>query len=205
MSDYIPEFEHRTIVWDPWRLEFKALADAAPLMVWISDPDGYCLYLNQKWYEFTAQSPGDGEGAGWTQAVHPDDRLKAWKAFSGANAGHVAYTVEYRLRRPNGDYSMVRAAARPYRDTAGKFRGYLGIDTAVEDHAIQSSIKILTERERQVVRCVARGLTAEDAASELFITSRTVEHHMHMAALRLGTSNRIQTVVEAIRRGEISI
>ena len=53
---------------------FRNMADSAPVMMWVTDPDGHCTYLNRRWYEFTGQTPGQGEGLGWLDAVHPDDR-----------------------------------------------------------------------------------------------------------------------------------
>ena len=37
---------------------FRNMADQAPVMMWITDPSGYCSYLNRRWYEFTGQQVG---------------------------------------------------------------------------------------------------------------------------------------------------
>jgi len=65
---------------------FRSMADSAPVMMWVTDPSGRCTYLNSHWYEFTGQAPGAGEGYGWLDAVHPDDRALAESAFTSANA-----------------------------------------------------------------------------------------------------------------------
>jgi PAS domain-containing protein len=64
----------------------RAMADGAPVMMWVTDASGRCTYLNQRWYEYTGQAPGTGEGYGWLRAVHPDDRPAAKQAFLAANA-----------------------------------------------------------------------------------------------------------------------
>jgi PAS domain-containing protein len=53
---------------------FRNMADQAPVMMWVTDADARCTYLNRAWYEFTGQSEEEGEGFGWLEAVHPDDR-----------------------------------------------------------------------------------------------------------------------------------
>ncbi|MGY0038415.1 PAS domain-containing protein [Pedobacter sp. NJ-S-72] len=35
---------------------FKTIADQIPFMVWRSDMDGKCIYVNKKWIEFTGVS-----------------------------------------------------------------------------------------------------------------------------------------------------
>ncbi|WP_309643266.1 PAS domain-containing protein, partial [Phenylobacterium sp.] len=72
---------------------FRHMADSAPVMMWVTDPSGHCTYLNARWYAFTGQAPGAGEGLGWIDAVHPDDRPIAEEAFLSANADQRDYQV----------------------------------------------------------------------------------------------------------------
>ena len=72
-------------------------------------------YLNARWYEFTGQVQGTGEGYGWLDAVHPDDRPIAERSFVAANAKHRDYRVDFRLRRADGVYRWtIDAASRDY-------------------------------------------------------------------------------------------
>ena len=65
---------------------FRGMANNAPVMMWVTDATGHCIHLNARWYEFTGQEPGAGEGFGWLDAVHPADRVAAETAFVAANA-----------------------------------------------------------------------------------------------------------------------
>lgn len=58
----------------------------------------------------------------------------------------------------------------------------------------------LTPREKQVMRLAADGLTSQDIADRLGMSSRTVNQHVDNVANKLGTKNRTHTVVEVIRR-----
>ncbi len=60
---------------------FRNIADHTPVMLWVTDETGYCTYLNRTWYEFTGQTEHEGEGFGWLNAVHDDDRPEAERAF----------------------------------------------------------------------------------------------------------------------------
>ena len=39
---------------------FRALAESAPAILWITDPTGACTFVSRRWQEFTGQSPGGG-------------------------------------------------------------------------------------------------------------------------------------------------
>ncbi|HVF84044.1 MAG TPA: PAS domain S-box protein [Sphingomicrobium sp.] len=105
---------------------FRNMADNTPVMMWVTDQSGNCTYLNRRWYEFTGQEQHEGEGLGWIQAVHPEDRPLAEAVFLGANAGQDDYKVEFRLRRADGTYRWTLDAAAARFDSAGKFLGYVG-------------------------------------------------------------------------------
>ncbi|KQP47023.1 hybrid sensor histidine kinase/response regulator [Methylobacterium sp. Leaf106] len=105
---------------------FRNMADHAPVMMWVTIPDGSCIYLNRRWYEFTGQTEAEALGLGWTKATHPDDEGLAADTFLAANAAHEPFRVEYRLRRADGTYRWAIDAATPRFGTEGEFLGYVG-------------------------------------------------------------------------------
>ncbi len=105
---------------------FRNMADHAPVMMWVTDPNGWCTYLNARWYAFTGQTEGEAEGYGWLDATHPDDKARAEAAVLTANANRAPFRVEYRLRRADGVYRWALDAASPRFDEAGAFLGYVG-------------------------------------------------------------------------------
>lgn len=138
---------------------FRHLADHAPVMVWVTEPDGSCTYLSQSWYDFTGQTEDSGLGFGWLDATHPDDRPLTEKAFREANASCTAFRVEYRLRRADGEYRWAIDAATPRRGPQGEFLGYVGsvldiTDRKSTEEALRDSearFRVLTESLPQLV------------------------------------------------------
>ena len=59
----------------------------------------------------------------------------------------------------------------------------------------------LSAREIEVLKLVARGLTAEDIAGKLDISPRTVRFHVDAARTKMGASNREEAVALAVRAG----
>jgi two-component system nitrate/nitrite response regulator NarL len=62
---------------------------------------------------------------------------------------------------------------------------------------------LLSERESQVLRLIAEGLTGPEIGSRLHISSSTVKSHVKSVLEKLGVSDRAAAVAEAMRRGVI--
>ena len=62
-------------------------------------------------------------------------------------------------------------------------------------------LQVLTEREREVVTLIARGLSNGEIADELVLSKRTVEHHVANILSGLGFTNRAQIVRWAMENG----
>ena len=65
--------------------------------------------------------------------------------------------------------------------------------------------RVLSEREREVIDLLSRGLTSEDVALQLSLSGETVKTHVRNAMGKLGAQNRTHAVVLALRNGEISL
>src|SRR5262249_30312261 len=48
---------------------FRFLANAAPTMIWMADPDSLCTYVNQRWLDFTGRTMEAELGNGWVERV----------------------------------------------------------------------------------------------------------------------------------------
>jgi DNA-binding NarL/FixJ family response regulator len=67
--------------------------------------------------------------------------------------------------------------------------------------APEELVRPLTDRELEVLRLAAQGLTNYDIAQRLYISVRTVEAHLTHVYNKLGVGSRTEAVVRAIQRG----
>jgi predicted ATPase/DNA-binding CsgD family transcriptional regulator len=67
----------------------------------------------------------------------------------------------------------------------------------------QAETSILSQREMEVIQCLAEGLSNQEIAEKLFITERTVRFHVTSIFNKLGANNRTQAVMIANRQGLI--
>ncbi len=84
--------------------DFQLLTDNLPQLVWASLPDGYPVYYNQRWYEYTGLNYEQLNSVGWRSALHPEDHFRSLKAWQHALRTGESYQIEYRLRRYDGIY-----------------------------------------------------------------------------------------------------
>ncbi len=127
---------------------FSNMADHAPVMIWITDADGTCTYLNRRWYEFTGQSTDEALGFGWLAATHPDDRDLAQQVFLDATARRSAFRLDYRLRRADGEYRWAVDAASPRFDDDGRFLGFVGSVLDITDRKLAEQV-LMEQRDRE--------------------------------------------------------
>ena len=130
---------------------FRVVADSAPALIWMSGTDKEYIYFNTVWLNFTGRKPSQELGFGWTDRLHPEDFPRYQKAYNEAFAEKEPFTVEYRLKRADGQYRWILDSGAP-RFEEGEFAGYIGtcIDIT-EKRDIQEDLVHSEERYRTVV------------------------------------------------------
>jgi PAS domain S-box-containing protein len=105
---------------------FVLMANAAPVLIWTSDPDKLCTFFNEPWLKFTGRTMEQELGNGWTDGVHPHDLPQCMKTYEEAFEARHPFSMEYRLRHHDGEYRWVLDHGVARYDTNQKFLGYVG-------------------------------------------------------------------------------
>ena len=113
--------------------QFRTLAEAMPQIVWMTRSDGWVIYINQQWVDYTGLTLEASYGHGWNTPFHPDDRQRAWDAWQHATKNDSVYALECRLRRADGIYRWWLIRGVSLHDESGKVIKWLGTCTDIED------------------------------------------------------------------------
>ncbi len=122
---------------------FRRMADSAPVMVWLSGPDGKRSYVNQRWLDFTGRPLDEETGDSWIAHVHPEDQAAVGRTLAAALDGGRPFTVEYRLARRDQEYRWLLDHGAPRRADDGVLLGYVG--SAVDVTELRAAQQALLE------------------------------------------------------------
>jgi two-component system cell cycle sensor histidine kinase/response regulator CckA len=112
---------------------FRRVADTAPVMIWMADATKQCTWFNRAWLAFTGRTMEQEVGDGRTAGVHPDD-LARWAAtYQNSFDARVPFSMEYRLRRTDGQYRWIRDDGIARYASDGSFEGYIGAALDITD------------------------------------------------------------------------
>jgi diguanylate cyclase (GGDEF)-like protein/PAS domain S-box-containing protein len=143
---------------------FHVMADSAPVLIWMSGVDKLCNWFNKVWLDFTGRTLEQELGNGWTDGIHPDDLARCLTTYSTAFDAQRAFSMEYRLRRINGEYRWLVVHGVPRHDKLGEFLGYIG-------SCFDISVRKLAEEELKQSEAKISGIL-ESASDGIFITNQ---------------------------------
>ncbi len=106
---------------------YLTVLERFPAMIWRAGPDTQCNYFNATWLAFTGRRLNQEMGDGWTSGVHTDDLERCVATYREHFKARLPFTMEYRLRRHDGEYRWILDMGRPFANLAGEFAGYLGV------------------------------------------------------------------------------
>jgi PAS domain S-box-containing protein len=112
---------------------FRMLADSAPVLMWLSKPDGSREFVNRAYLEFLGLGYEDALRFDWRALIHPDDleRIAADDQRVRAEGGDFVWEARY--RRSNGDYPWIRSVSQQRIGPDGELAGYIGVGYDISD------------------------------------------------------------------------
>jgi two-component system sensor kinase FixL len=105
---------------------FRYMANNAPVLIWMSGLDKGCTFFNKGWLDFTGRPMAKELGSGWVDGVHPDDVDRCLETYETAFDLRQPFSMEYRLRRHDGQYRTIVDRGVPRFAPDGTLVGYIG-------------------------------------------------------------------------------
>lgn len=126
---------------------YRTLLSDRSQMFWSASPDG-AFRESPAWCEFTGQSPETAQGPEATEAIHPEDRPRAERAWRSAQDTKQGFEIEYRLRRHDGVYRWFVTRGCPVLDERGEVQEWIGWSRDIEQE--KRATEVLNERAARI-------------------------------------------------------
>ncbi|WP_163989720.1 GAF domain-containing protein [Pyxidicoccus caerfyrddinensis] len=179
---------------DARRMEerFRSLVSATAQAVWVTHPEGDIVEDSPSWRAFTGQTYEQWRGRGWLDAIHPDDRELAARAWHAAVVARAPYEVEYRVRRPDGTYTPTKARGVPMLNADGSVREWVGTNSDISAQLRAEEGARRLEREKAARRLealraeVSHALSREGTVSDILQDcAQALAKHLEAVVARL--------------------
>jgi two-component system sensor kinase FixL len=148
---------------------FRAMANTAPVMIWMSGTDKLCTFFNKGWLDFTGRSLEQELGNGWAEGVYREDFDRCFEVYVNSFDARQPFTMEYRLRRSDGQYRWVLDNGSPRLASDGTFLGYIGSCIDITER------KQAQDRFRLVVEASPNGIVLFNAQGHIMLVNAGCE------------------------------
>jgi PAS domain S-box-containing protein len=183
---------------------FRTLANSSPQLASMARADGFILWYNQRWYDYTGMTPQQMEGWGW-QCVHDPALypavLRIWRDAIGRGQ---PFEMEFPLRGADGTFRNFLTRVEPLKDSEGRVVQWFGTSTDVDQlKRIEQSLRVTQARLKSTLEASSVGTWTWDIASDCLIadefTARMFSIEAAAAAEGLPVAAYLQVVHEEDR------
>jgi PAS domain S-box-containing protein len=190
---------------------FRLVAESAPVMLWMSDSSGQCVYTNRAQRDFwgvTLESLSDFD---WSSTLHPEDRAQLFEIYERAMHERTGFNTQARFRRSDGEYRMIGTRASARFASNGAFVGMIGVNVdmtevrraEMELHTLNATL------EQRVTDEVIKRSQAEETLRQVQkmeaigqLTGGIAHDFNNMLAVVIGGLNLLK---RRLRRGETNV
>lgn len=187
-------------------VRFRLVANTAPVMIWTSGEDKLCNYFNQPWLEFTGRPLEAELGNGWLECVHPEDAKLCLDTYLQAFDRRESFTMQYRVRRSDGEFRWVLDRGVPRFNSDGSFAGYIGscidiTDRKLAEEALSSVSRRLIQAQEQERMRIARELH-DDINQRIALLAIEIDGLLQHLP---GSGKKIQKLLDGLQRRLVEI
>lgn len=150
---------------------FRQMTEEAPVMIWMSDPQGHCEQLNRLAREFWDVNQDGLDQFNWAATIHPEDRERILNLMGQAIAKKEPVALRGRYANWKSEWRLLETEARPRYDSSGRFLGMVGVNVDITENDSLSRQRelMLAELNHRVKNTLA---IVQSIAQQTFKTDR---------------------------------
>jgi PAS domain S-box-containing protein len=162
---------------------FRTLANAMPQLASMAGADGFILWYNQRWYDYTGTTPEQMAGWGWQSVHDPAVLPTVLSKWRDAIALAQPFEMEFPLRGADGTFRNFLTRVQPMKDSEGRLVQWFGTTTDVDQlKRIEHSLRVTQARLESTLEAGSIGTWTWDIASDRLIADEFTARMFSVAA-----------------------
>ena len=170
---------------------FRAMANSIPQMAWTARADGFIVWYNQRWYDFTGTTLEQTEGWKWQSVHDPKVLPRVMVEWTAAIAAGKPFEMEFPLRAADGRFRHFLNRAVPICNFSGDVVRWVGTNTDVdelkrEESTLRTNQALLGQANAALKSTAAENHQAAEVLNQMLrreIRERTLIGHQLAAAV----------------------
>ena len=152
---------------------FRAIADTAPVLIWVTGPDRVREFVNQAYVAFDGRSYDEARLADWRGVIHADDHERIIRESLAGEGTGQPFSMEARYLRHDGEHRWLKSFSRPRLGPDGEVLGFVGVAFDVTDiREAQARLMESETRFRTVADSAPAHMWMTDEAGQVIFGNR---------------------------------
>jgi PAS domain S-box-containing protein len=150
--------------------ELSLLVDMVPSHLWRLTPDGETTLVNKRMADYVGLDLADKHRLETIMSTifHPDDTAAVWEEFGRCLATGERFSMNYRLRRADGEYRWMSGRAEPLRDEDGRILQWFGLCHDIHDQVLaEEALRRASDRLAQAAKAASLAELSASIAHEV--------------------------------------
>ena len=106
---------------------FRAIADTAPVLIWVTQQDRQRAFVNQAYVAYMGGDYENVRTADWRTYIHPDDQDRLVRESVDGEATGEPFSLEARYKNHAGEYRWLKSFSRPRFGPNNQIIGFVGV------------------------------------------------------------------------------
>lgn len=152
---------------------FRAIADTAPVLIWVTGQDRVREFVNEAYVAFNGGTYEDARLADWRDVIHRDDHERILRESLAGEATGLPFSMEARYLRQDGEYRWLKSFSRPRLGADNEVVGFVGVAFDVTDiREAQARLRESETRFRTIADSAPAQMWMTDEAGVIIFANR---------------------------------